>query len=359
MLSNGAPGYAAIHSRVRVMYAALLTPADEIRLREAADLPALVGLLKDTAYGPYLSTLDDKDITPRRVVFQIKQRISDLYLSIIHSVPTHARPLMIQLFRHFELDNLKAVLRGIVSASSWEQVRDILFPLGSLSTLPAENMLAAGTIEAALALMPRGAYSETISHALQRYNEEQSLFPLEVALDLDYWRRLWLDANRLTSEDRTQALRILGPQLDMNNLMWALRYKVYHHLSEEEIINYTLPSGYRVRDENIRAIAAGANIAGIVEGIYPGLDNIEGLLEQPESGLPKLELLLQRRLKQQFSTVFTGYPFHIGLPLAFVMLLELELQDLKVLIEAKSAQMASAEFAPYLLLNTNPGNLSA
>ena len=146
---------------------------------------------------------------------------------------------------------------------------------------------------------------------------------------------------------------MIGPMVDMNNVMWALRYRVYHQLSEEEVINYTLPFGYHVRDEDIRAIAAGADIVRVVERLYPGLEDVGSLLEQPENGLPKLELQLQRRLRQELRSVFTGYPFHIGLPLAFLMLNELELQDLTVLIEAKSSHMATEEFTPYLLLNTS------
>ena len=48
-------------------------------------------------------------------------------------------------------------------------------------------------------------------------------------------------------------------------MVWAIRYRVYHHLSEEEIINYPLPFGYQVRDEDIRAIAAGLDVQLHVE----------------------------------------------------------------------------------------------
>jgi V/A-type H+/Na+-transporting ATPase subunit C len=359
MLTGGASGYAAIHSRVRVMYSTLLSPQKLTDLANAPDLSSLVGLLKDTPYGSYLEGLEDKDLTPKQVIHQIQKRLSDVYITLIHAAPAHTRSLLTELFRHFEIGNLKAVLRAIVTNSSWEQVRDILFPLGSLAKLPAEKMLEAGTIEAAVAQLTNTPYYDTLSHALKRYTEERSLFPLEVALDLDFWRTLWINANRLPGQDRTQALRIIGPLVDMNNLMWAMRYRVYHHLSEEEIINYTLPFGYRVRDEDIRAIAAGADIARIVMKIYPGLRNVDELLQEPERGLPKLELQLQRRLRQQLNAVFTGYPFHIGLPLAFVLLNELELQDLTVLIEAKASGKAPAEFMPYLLMTTNVEEFAA
>jgi vacuolar-type H+-ATPase subunit C/Vma6 len=182
---------------------------------------------------------------------------------------------------------------------------------------------------------------------------------MEVALDLDYWRVLWINIRRLADRDRTQTLRTLGRWLDLNNLMWALRYRIYHHLAEEEIINYTLPFGYQLRDDDIRAIAAGADIARIVERLYPGVNNVEELLQEPEHGLPKLELQLQRHLRRRLIAIFTGYPFDVGLPLAYLQLLELELQDLTVLVEAKASGMKAESFIPYLLLNARPGNFSA
>ncbi len=357
MPTGGVSGYAAIHSRVRVMYSTLISSRVGLSLREAADLPGLVVLLKNTGYGPYLKNVEEREITARGVVDQFKRRIADVYMTIIHSVPSHTRPLAIQVFRRFEIDNLKALLRGIVTGSTWDQIQDILFPMGSFGVLPAQKMLEAGNVEAAVELLSQTPYYDTLSNALKRYSEEQSLFPLEVALDLNYWHKLWAGVNQLPSGDRTQALRIVGPMVDMTNLMWAIRYRVYYHLSEEEVINYTLPIGYHVRDEDIRAIAAGADIARIVEKIYPGVKDVENMLQEPEHGLPKLELQLQRRIRKQFNAVFTGYPFHIGLPLAFAVLNELEIQDLTVLVEAKAAQMPSEKFLPYLLMDTDLENI--
>jgi len=355
MASGGVSGYAAIHSRVRVMYSGLLTPQDGARLRDSADFASLVGLVKNTVYGPYLTGLEDRDLTPKRVSSQIKNRLAAVYLAIIHSSPVYTRALVIQLFRHFEIDNLKALLRGLATGSTWEEVRDVLFPLGSWTVLPAQALIEAGSIEAAIERLSQTPYYQTLSHAMRRYSAEQSLFPLEVALDLNYWHKLWAGVNQLPGGDRAQARRIIGPLVDLTNLMWAIRYRVYYHLSEEEIVNYTLPFGYHIHDEDIRTIAAGGDMLRILERIYPGLPDVEALLEQPERGLPKLELQLQRRLRAQLQSVFSGYPFHIGLPLAFGIINELELQDLTVLMEAKHARMSAEEFAPYLLMDTNLG----
>lgn len=355
-MSGGVSGYAALNSRVRAMYSSLLSPQDMARLIDAADFPSQIALLKPTAYGPYLENLKEKELNPRRVLFQLKGRLADAYYSVIHMAPGEARPLIAQMYRFFEVGNLKAILRGIVTgptleadSSLWDQVGNVLFPLGSMTVLPARAMVESGNVPAAIELLRGTRYEETLSFAMKRYSAEQNLFPLEVALDLSYWRQLWQDAKRLSGLDRDYALRIVGSLLDMNNLMWAIRYRVYHKLSEEELINYTLPFGYHVHDEDIRAIAAGADIASVVSRIYPGLTEINSLLETPQSGLPLLEAKLQRHVIKQCLAAFAGNPFHIGIPLAFLILTNLEIEDLTILIEARSSHLPDERFRPYLL----------
>jgi len=355
-MSGGVSGYAAISSRVRAMYAELLSPQEIARLSDTTDFSSLFTSLKNTSYGPYLDGLKDKDINPRRTIIQIKSRLASAYNSVIQMSPVETRPLVKQMFRYFEIGNLKAVLRAIVTVSSWnadvalwDRVQDVLFPLGATSTLPAQAMVESGSISSAVDLLNGTPYEEVLSFAMKRYSAEQNLFPIEVALDLSYWRRLWSEAAKLTGQDREHGVRIVGSLLDMNNLMWAVRYRVYHKLSEEEVINYTLPFGYRVHDTDIRAIAAGADIASTISRLYPALPDLNILLDDPKVGLPKLEVLLKRQVLNQCLAAFVGNPFHIGIPLAFLVMSDIETQDLGVLIEAKSTNLSEDEYRPFLL----------
>lgn len=349
MSTGGVSGYAAISARVRAMYASLLVAQDLARLNDAPDFTALLTQLKPTVYGVRIETLKDRDLTPRQVVLQIKGRLADVYDSVIHMAPAHTRSLLTQLYRYFEVENLKAVLRGIVTDPAWERVEDVLFPYGRMGVLPAQAMVEAGTVAAAVELLRGTVYEETLSFAMKRYSVEQNLFPLEVALDLHYWRKLWQEARRLSGQDQKQALRVVGNLIDMNNLMWVIRYRVYHKLSEEELINYTLPFGYHLRDEDVRAIAAGADIASVVQRVYPEIRDVATLLEEPQSGLPLLEIQLKKRVMDQCMSAFVGDPFHVGVPLAFLILCQLEIQDLTVLIEAKYSQLPQERYQPYLL----------
>ncbi|HET9589578.1 MAG TPA: V-type ATPase subunit, partial [Anaerolineales bacterium] len=232
MASGGVTGYAAISARVRAMYSDLLTPQDMLRLNDSPDFPALFSALKTTAYGPYLEGLKDKEITPKQVINQVKKKLAASYYSVIQMAPENARPLLKQLYRYYELGNLKAVLRALVTVPTWDtaetalwdRVRDVLFPMGTASVLPAQAMIESGSVATAVDLLQGTPYEEALSFAMRRYSAEQNLFPLEIALDLSYWRRLWAEAKRLTGKDREQSTKIIGSFLDMNNLMWAIRY---------------------------------------------------------------------------------------------------------------------------------------
>jgi vacuolar-type H+-ATPase subunit C/Vma6 len=75
-----------------------------------------------------------------------------LYSSVVQQAPEQTRPLVRQLFRYFEVGNLKAVLRSIQTVSSWnsdiaawDRVREVLFPFGSFSTIPAQAMVESGS----------------------------------------------------------------------------------------------------------------------------------------------------------------------------------------------------------------------
>src|SRR5260221_11590794 len=104
-----------------------------------------------------------------------------------------------------------------------------------------------------------------------------------------------------------------------------------------------------MQDADIRAIAAGADIASTISRLYPDISDVSTMLEDPKAGLPKLEVMLKRVLLKRCLAAFVGSPFHIGIPLAFLVTIDLEAQDLTVLIEAKTSNLAEDEYRPFLL----------
>jgi V/A-type H+-transporting ATPase subunit C len=355
-VTGGVSSYASLGAKVRIMYSYLLGASELGAAMDAPDVPSLVETLRGTSYREALEGMGGRELTKEQASLALKKRLARVYESVIQSAPDQARRVLVQLYRHHELENLKALLRGMSievaggsDTSSWDRVGRLLFPFGARTTLPVESLTQAGSVAAAVELLKGGPYYDVLAFALKRYSSEQSLFPLEVALDLHYWRRLWQETVNLQGLDQREAMRITGSLLDMNNIMWAIRYRVYHQLSEEELINYTLSAGYRVRDQDIRSVAAGADIAALVQRLYPAVEDAPSLLEEPKQGLPRLEIELKRHVMGQCEAAFVGDPFHVGLALALLVLQDFEVQDLVLLLEAKSSGLAAEEYAPFLV----------
>lgn len=348
MIRSNVSAYAQVNATTRALYATLLTPETWRTLVQAGSFDALLGQLEKTAYGVYLK-LDRQILTPRRTVYQLRWHLTQAYEKLIRLTPEPARQLIIQLWRLYEVDNLKATLRGVETGASWDEVRRLLSPMFRYVTLTNDHiqrMLASGSIVRAIERIRRTPYYETLVHAVERYETEKNLFPLEVALDLDYRRGLWQSIASLKGMDYEQALRLVGTSIDIDNLLWAIRYRVYHHLSVQEIINYTLPFGYQVQDADIRAVAEGADVVTIVKRIYPGIEGLDNAATQPGEEAPpqqrqlaSIERALHRHTMQLCRGTFLGNPFHIGVQLAYLMLLEYELRDLIAIVEAKASQL--------------------
>jgi len=381
---KGLSAYAMVNATVRALYSMLLKPETWNALIQTQDFDAVLSILSKTVYGPYLQ-IERQALTPRRTVYQISWHLADVYRKIIHLTPEPGQVLLIELWQLYEVDNLKAVLRGVETGASWNQVRYLLHPIPdqhvTLTESEMEKVLHSEDMATAIQRIRHTPYYDTLAHALERYQTEKNLFPLEVALDLDYRRQLWQTVNQLKGLDQEHSRRIVGTLIDADNLLWAIRYRVYHHLSVEEIINYTLPFGYRVRDADIRAIAEGADIEKVIHRIYPELtlpddssdssDNESwnsSNLQPPPTYLPRwttnatasqsdsssgqeppdLEKALAQHIIKLCRETFRGYPFHLGTPLAYLQINEYEIRDLTVLIEAKASRLPQKIFKPML-----------
>ena len=338
--------YSPVNATTRALYSTLLTPEVRHALVETPNFDALLTQLEKSVYGPYLK-INRELLTPRRTVYQLRLHLTHVYEKLIRVTPEPGQQLLIQLWRLYEVDNLKATLRGIETGASWDEVRHLLSPMFRYITLTTDDiqrMLATGDIMRAIERTRHTPYYDTLIHAVERYEAEKNLFPLEVALDLDYRRGLWESIQSLRGIDHEQALRLVGTEIDADNLLWAIRYRIYHHLSMQEIINYTLPFGYQVRDEDIRAIAEGTDIVTVVKRIYPRIELEDAMTRakeelSPERRLALIEHALNRHIRDLCRKTFIGNPFHIGIPLAYLMLLEYELQDLTAIVEANASQL--------------------
>ncbi len=327
--------YSRPNAELRGMISRLLSPE---QLRALAAVPDLEGVLRSllgTDYEEVARRLLDRRATTDDAERALVQGLVEAFRRTAFLLGGSQAALVVQMVRELELDNLKVILRAKARGESADMVRPLLAPLPGLSNLPYEELLRAEDVEAVVHLLDNREYGPVLAAALPRYEAEGNLFPLETALDLHYYRRLWEAVLGLSGRDLQVARRMMGIRFDLLNVDWILRYRLIYHLSPEEIFNYTLPYGWRVDDAVVRRAAPADGIDAIASALPEPYRSIVAGVSGAQDPVERAGLMLRRYLVRASRSALTGDPFQIGVALAFLWLKEAEVHDLRAVLEAK------------------------
>jgi V/A-type H+-transporting ATPase subunit C len=332
------PKYAAAGAQVHALSSRLLTPAMWGELQTAKGLMETLNRLR---MSDYLDLLPDSGQIGSLEL--VESRLSGRGAANTRRVMTFldgaARNLVGVWFRHYELENIKALFRAIDQGMDADVIRRFLVPLGDYTSLPWEALIHETSVSALIERFTQTHYINPLRAAYRMYERDRSMFPIEVALDIRYYRDVAAAMDRLGGTERAVAVRLFGTRLDMLNILWALRYRVYYHLSAEEIVNYTLWHTVHTDVDMIREIALGADPREIVERIW-GRDAID-LSQLADFGsnevrlLPRMELLLERYWRRLALREVWSSALHFGAVLGYIVVQEIEILDLISLLEAK------------------------
>jgi len=342
----GATYYAGPHALVRALLGRLLSAQEKRRLIAAESMEEALRQLRGTPYAAEVEGAAQAGDVLQEVERALERNLAQSYGRVIRALSGPPQALIVEALRRLEVDNLKAILRGLATGAPAGEIRAVLVPLGRWTLLPVERLLAAPSVAEAVQALGGLPYARPLAAALERYERERSLFPLEVALDLDYLRRLWARGEALRGSDRASVRRALGTRYDVLNVTWLLRYKLIYRLSPQEIFNYTLPYGYRVDDETIRRAAMAGDLATLIEGLPEPYRGVLAPLQ--DSGIARMEVALRRYLWRDARALLSGYPFQVGVILSYLYLKEAEVRDLVAILEGKSLGRRPDEIQAFL-----------
>lgn len=346
--------YGLVNVHIRTGIGNLLTPEAWAKINSSYGFQNYLQILSETAYAPIINAIAPENQTARYFSFAIRKRIPESFAFVEKNAPKNVQPLIRKIFQYYDVENLKVILRGIHLGDTWNKLKYLLFPTGNLPSLPYQAMVSQGSVEGAFALTRGSDFYQSLLYAQTRFSKEESLFPVEVLLDLDYWKAVWTVVQNLKGEDKTDASLLIGQILDKFNLIWAGRYQLFHQLQEAEIINYTMDFAPTVGDREIRLIANGTPVSEILEKLYPQLKGkVDPNLSESVS-LSRWEVELDRNFARTCRRTFLGNPFHLAPVLAYLYLLEFEIRDLTLLAEAKTLNVPKERYMRYLINNNTP-----
>lgn len=294
------------------------------------------------------SRLLEADTPPRSAQFQsavtLLGEVAESGRALVRFLPRGAGELVAWYNRRFEIENLKTVLRAVHYGLDPSRARASLIPLRATGWR-WDQLIESGLIAAVIDQIRESPYARPLENAIERYQQEQRLFYLEIALDLFYFQKLVRLIESQSGKDAADARRFLGRSIAVQNLLWAYRYRIYGRMTPEEIINFTLHRAFTAGLETVRRVALGSPLeveaARLGFQITPGLSEVEGLTE--------IEVLAERE-RFRYATAAIRRPlFQLRGALAYLWLLEAEVRDLTMISEGKIAGLSSAEIGRRLV----------
>lgn len=340
--------YSASYSRMRGLKGKL--PEKDLLegFLSAPDTQVIVSVLNRTAYGDQI--LDSADI--RQVEHNLKQDLILSYIKILAFMTGKSAYFVKTLLGRFELLNLKSIIRSLVQKSAEANSAEVfIFSLGKYHTIPVEKALKAGDLESCIALMERTPFARPLEIGYQQYKAEGNLFPLELALDLDYYERLWRAMDNLGPLDKRNAARILGVQYDITNLLWILRYKEYYKFTPERIFQYTIPHGWNIRWDTLLKIASEGDLVGTITALRlkPYDDLLRSVTQVNGSFIMGVELSLLRYLYRECLSMFMKFPLQMAPILAFSILKEMQIRDIVTVLSGINRGLSQERIRAYMI----------
>jgi V/A-type H+-transporting ATPase subunit C len=336
--------YGFINAKLRARLSKIL-PEDFItEMSRTHSLTEAVQLLRGTDFAVVESVYNQTgDI--KMAELELARKEARLYLELESLVKDEVQAIVFALADRFEIENLKNALRlwfdarirgrRIDSAVGYV-IRDRIH-----RDLDLDAVVNAGSLEEVGRALAGTPYAGLVADRAAEVLQKQSLFLIEIALDHLFYRQLLAAVQDLERRDRAIAHRMIGAEIDLQNINWLVRFKGLYKLSPEEALAFAIPSGVNLSPEQVAEAYASdhpsAVLAGLVRKRYSGLSAMLTPQEYADSysRLVMIERILEQILLAEVRHLLAGYPFTIGIILAYFVLKSAEIRRITTIINAK------------------------
>lgn len=173
-----------------------------------------------------------------------------------------------------------------------------------------------------------------------RIPEESEQMEWESRLDHEYYRSLWAALSSVASKDRAATEDLIREEIILQNIVWAIRLRVYYRKSEEEITPLLAGSD---EEPKVRDALCGPALDTTRRALDSWAEwkdwKYAWLLNPNEEGVPWeidprwAQFASEKHLYRKALKLFHQHPFTLGVLVAFFKIKQLEEQNIRVAAE--------------------------
>ncbi|UCF04914.1 MAG: V-type ATPase subunit [bacterium] len=341
--------YALVNAKVRARLSTLLAPELIDRLAETRDLSEFYSIIGGTIYEPIFSR-PEITFDPRVGERMLLEQEAEWHGELLQDLHGAERDLVAHFLEKYEIENLKTALR-IREGSRGEDEMKYIIRKELLNKLPYQAISEAASLEDVLPLIAGTPYLDPVRETIDDYHERGTLFPVEIGLEIDYYRRLKGKVEALSKRDREIAGRLIGLEIDQKNIGWLIRLKFYYDVPVGELLDYNIPGGSRMTRDRLRLAFRAETLREVLSiALEKSFGNALDFLirEEQLSRLYLLEIILWNYLIVEARKTLAGFPFTIGTVLSYLILKRTEIRNIITILNGKVYKMGRSEIESHL-----------
>ena len=221
---------AFVYAKASGMLARSFVGENARRLFSVHSLPELWSLLFSTSVPPVPEAL-----LARELEKAAQNEFTSEYIKLV-SLYSHPAPVLKALIHFYDYDNIKEL--GAALCMGEKKIPEIVdispFNFIDYSRWPDISLMTKNS--------PLAWYNAVPALSDQQKNDYK--------LDVQYIREVWKAVQKTDSSCRESLMELFGKEFRMENVLWALRVRLYYGMSDEEIKEHLVYAGERRSDRD-------------------------------------------------------------------------------------------------------------
>lgn len=345
--------YGFLSAKLKSRISKTMPPEAIDRLVKSRSLPEAVQFLKGTVYAPIEESFS-KTGDLRAGEALINARELELYTGLFRFLKEPELGFICALSLRFEVEKVKDAARlwfeSRVRGRAIDGRSGYIYRQTIANAFDVDAVINAADADALVAALEGTPYAAIAREHIQTVVSGRSIFPFEMALDRFYYDRIFAAASRLRARDRDIAERVLGIDVDMQNVSWLVRFKGFYHLPADKALGYLIPRGRAIDAASVAQMYGGDDRAGsaaagslgfeLLAKKYGGFGALLGKGGDASARLQLMESALRQITLAEAGRSLAGYPFSIGVVLAYFAREREELRTIMTILNAKNYSLS-------------------
>jgi len=333
--------YSYINAKIRARNSELLSNEQWNALLGARDMFAALRILDGTGYADLVREFD-ADTSSMEIERTLQGDFSTVFQEITRDAPEAVQSMLIWVQRKYQKENLKTLLRLHAGEADRNMAERLLIPIEPFTIELLLTLYDSADLHQLAKNIPDDFFKGVVGEAVKAYEETKDLMVLEHAIDTAVYENLFSKAQSLGGTDRMHTERLIGVEIDMINMLTALRSHLLQldkTTAKDLLLRKEFQLKRQVAEQAIDARTLEDAVDHLAVGHYAKFVKNAWEAYQLRESLRVFEHAFQSQILQASQEAMLGDPFHFGVILGYLNRKWFEIMNLKALMHGKSEKL--------------------